>query len=191
MPQGPRKLAIKCGATTLTQYVGVHLLHRFLSRTGFQDGVARQLRLTQRKNRYSVGQMVSALPYPMILGLERIEATSLLRQNMVFQDLTGLPGYPDSTTRRRFLLPMALTTPPTVRLRHDRLLHHMTVRSRSPLRLICDADSTRHFFANETYCHLILLARNLVNWFKQFCLRPALQNDTPQILRHKVLPMPA
>ena len=109
MPQGPRKLATKCGATTLTQYVGIHLLHRFLSRTGFEDGVARQLRVT--------------------------------------------------------------------------------VQSQPPSWLIFHADSTRHFFANETYCHLILLARNLVNWFKQFCLRPALQNDTPQILRHRVLPM--
>lgn len=111
MPQGPRKLATKCGATTLTQCDGVHLQYRFLPRTGFKDGVARQLRVT--------------------------------------------------------------------------------VQSQPPSWLIFHAHSTRHFFANETYCHLILPARNLVNWFKQFCLRPALQNDTPQILRHRVLPMPA
>ena len=29
---------------------------------------------------------------------------------------------------------------------------------------------TRHFFANETYFHLLLLAYNLVNWFKRLCL---------------------
>jgi hypothetical protein len=42
--------------------------------------------------------------YPMILGLERIETTQLLRQNGVFQHLTGLPSYPDATTLRRFLV---------------------------------------------------------------------------------------
>ena len=35
-----------------------------------------QLRLAQRNNRYSVGQMLLALLYPMILGLERIETPS-------------------------------------------------------------------------------------------------------------------
>jgi len=32
---------------------------------------------------------------------------------------------------------------------------------------------TRHFFANETYFHLLLLAYNLINWFKRLCLRPS------------------
>jgi hypothetical protein len=50
---------------------------------------------------------------------------------------------------------------------------------------------TRHFFANETYFHLLLLAYNLVNWFKRLCLPPELQNATLQTLRHKILLMPA
>ena len=50
---------------------------------------------------------------------------------------------------------------------------------------------TRHFLANETYFHLLLLAYNLVNWFKRLCLPPDLQNATLQTLRHKVLLMPA
>ncbi|MBV8140016.1 MAG: transposase [Deltaproteobacteria bacterium] len=29
-----------------------------------------------------------------------------------------------------------------------------------------------HFFANETYFHLLLLGYNLVNWFKRLCLPP-------------------
>jgi hypothetical protein len=33
----------------------------------------------------------------------------------------------------------------------------------------------RHFFANETYFHLLLLAYNLVNWFKRLCLPPEFQ----------------
>jgi hypothetical protein len=50
---------------------------------------------------------------------------------------------------------------------------------------------SRHFFANETYFHLLLLAYNLVNWFKRLCLPPDLQTATLQTLRHRVLLMPA
>jgi hypothetical protein len=32
----PRKLAIKFGTATLTHYGGVYLVHRFVSRIGFQ-----------------------------------------------------------------------------------------------------------------------------------------------------------
>jgi hypothetical protein len=142
MPRGPRTLAIAFGEGTLTHYGGVYLLHRFLSRLGFKEVVAQQLRLVQRNNRYSVGETLLALLYPMILGLERIESTHLLRQNGVFQYLTGLPSYPDATTLRRFLLRVAPTALPKLRALHDRFLHRMSVRPRSPSRLIFDVDST-------------------------------------------------
>ncbi|MGH7429948.1 MAG: IS1380 family transposase [Candidatus Methylomirabilaceae bacterium] len=142
MPRGPRKLTIKFGTTTLTHYGGVYLLHRFLSRIGFKDAVARQLRVTQRNNRYSVGEMLLALLYPMFLGLERIETTPLLRQNGVFQYLTGLHAYPNPSTLRRFLLRVAPTALPQLRALHDRFHARMTARPRPPSRLIFDVDST-------------------------------------------------
>ena len=74
--------------------------------------MTQEARLIQRNNRYSVGETLLSLLYPMILGLERIESTQLLRQNGVFQYLTGLPSYPDASTLRRVLLrvaPSALT----------------------------------------------------------------------------------
>ena len=86
--------------------------------------------------------MLLALLYPMILGLERIETTQLLRQNGVFQYLTGLPSYPDATTLRRFLLRVAPTALPKLRALHDRFLQEMLGRSRLPTRLIFDVDST-------------------------------------------------
>ncbi len=142
MPRGPRKLAIAFGEQSLTHYGGAYLLHRFLTQIGFKDAVASDVRLAQRNNHYSVGQMLLALLYPIILGLERIETTSLLRQNGVFQYLTGLPNYPDATTLRRFLLRMAPTALPKLRTLHDRLLYRMTVRPRPPSRVIFDVDST-------------------------------------------------
>ena len=142
MPRGPRKLAIEFGATGLTHYGGVYLLHRFLSRVGFKDAIAREIRLAQRNNRYSVGEMLLALLYPILLGLDRIDTTQLLRQNGVFQYLTGLPSYPDATTLRRFLLRVAPTALPKLRALHDRFLHRMTLLPERPSRVIFDVDST-------------------------------------------------
>lgn len=142
MPRGPRKLVISFDERSLTHYGGAYLLHRFLTPIGFKDAVASEVRVAQRNTRYSVGQMLLALLYPMILGLERIETTRLLRQNGVFQYLTGLPSYPDATTLRRFLLRVAPTALPKLRALHDRFLSRMTVRARPPSRLIFDVDST-------------------------------------------------
>lgn len=142
MPRGPRKLRITFGSTSLTHYGGVYLLHRFFSRIRLRKRLTQEARLIQRNNRYSVGETLLALLYPMILGLERIESTQLLRQNGVFQYLTGLPRYPEATTLRRFLLRVAPTALPKLRALHDRLLHQMSVHPRVPTRLIFDVDST-------------------------------------------------
>src|SRR5271166_5905322 len=86
--------------------------------------------------------MLLALLYPMVLGLERIETSQLLRQNGVFQYLTGLPSYPDATSLRRFLLRAAPKALPKLRALHDRFLHQFTVRLGPPTRVIFDVDST-------------------------------------------------
>jgi hypothetical protein len=142
MAKGPRTLRITFGAETLTSYGGVYLLHRFLTRIGFTHALAQDIRLVHRNNRYSVGELFLAVLYPMILGLERIETTQLLRQNGVFQYLTGLPRYPEATTLRRFLRRVAPDGLPRLRALHDRLLRRMLCQPRRPSRLIFDVDST-------------------------------------------------
>lgn len=142
MPKGPRKLSICFGTESLTHYGGVYLLHRFLTRIGFKNAVAMEVRLRQRNNRYSVGELLLALLYPMILGLERIDTTALLQPNGVFRYLSGLSTYPDPATLQRFLGRMAPKTLPKLRRLHDRFLMRMTVKPRPPSRLIFDLDST-------------------------------------------------
>jgi hypothetical protein len=131
MPRGPRKLGIAFDSTTLTHYGGVYLFHRFLTRIGFKRALGQNIHLAQRNNRYSMGELCLALLYPMVLGLDRIETTQLLRQNGVFQYLTGLPSYPD-----------APTVLPQLRALHDRFLVRLTLLPESPSRLIFDVDST-------------------------------------------------
>src|SRR5215831_6400462 len=142
MTRGPRKLRLIFGSTSLTHYGGVYLLHRFFSRLRLQKRLTQQARLIQRNNRYTVGEMLLALLYPMLLGLERIETTQLLRQNGVFQSLTGLPSYPDATSLRRFLLRVAPSALPRLRAPHDRFLARFTAIPWSPTRVIFDVDST-------------------------------------------------
>ena len=50
---------------------------------------------------------------------------------------------------------------------------------------------TRHFFANETYFHLLLLAYNLVNWFKRLCLPAGVPDRHPPYPAPTILLMPA
>jgi len=130
------------GAKTLTHYGGVYLVHRFLTRIGLKHAVAHDIRVVQRNNRYSVGEMLLTVLYPMILGLERIETTQLLGQNGVYQYLTGLQSYPNPTTLRRFLLRIAPTALPKLRTLHDRFLARMTAHPHPPSRLVFDVDST-------------------------------------------------
>jgi len=49
---------------------------------------------------------------------------------------------------------------------------------------------TRSFAANRAYFHLLLLAYNLVNWFKRLCLPPEHRNDTVRSLRTKFIVLP-
>src|SRR6266480_1192287 len=138
MPKGPRKLAITFGAVGLTHFGGVYLLHRFLTRIGFKAAVAKDVTLAQRNNRYTVGELLLAILYPIILGLERIETTQLLQHNGVFRYLSGLSAYPNATTLRRFLLRLAPEALPRLRRLHDRFLARMSVKPRRPRRLIFD-----------------------------------------------------
>jgi len=50
---------------------------------------------------------------------------------------------------------------------------------------------TNSFHANELYFHLLLLAYNIVNWFKRLCLPPRFQNATLETIRTEFLVLPA
>lgn len=141
MARGPRNIAVSFDARTLTHFAGVYLLHRFFTRVGFKNALAVDVRLRQRNNRFSVGELILALLYPMMLGLERLDTTHLLTRNGVFQYLTGLPAYPNATTLRRFLLRMAPEALPKLRRLHDRFRSKVVERD-GQTRFIFDIDST-------------------------------------------------
>jgi hypothetical protein len=126
----------------LTHFGGAFFFHEFLRVLQLRDCLARYLRYPRRNCRYSTSQMILALVYPIVLGLDRIETASFLRSNGTFQYLTGLPGFPDPQTLRRFLL----NAPPhfweQLHKLNDRLLQRFIHRPAHRSRLIFDLDST-------------------------------------------------
>jgi len=140
--RSPRNLKIACNHAGLTHFGGVWFFHEFLRVLQLRHFLAQNLTYPRRNSRYSVPQMILALVYPIVLGLDRIETASFLRSNGTFQYLTGLPSFPDPQTLRRFLLHAPERFWEQLHRVNDRLLqifiHWPTHRSR----LIFDLDST-------------------------------------------------
>jgi hypothetical protein len=107
-----------------------------------RDFLARHLTYPRRNSEYSVSQMLLALIYPIILGLDRIETAKLLRSNGTFQYLTGLPSFPDPQTLRRFLRNAPALLREQLHRVNDRLLERFIHWPEHRSRLIFDLDST-------------------------------------------------
>lgn len=142
MRSGARKIRTKFTAAGLTHFGGVYLLHQFLQQLRIRSFLTIRLSYTQRNNRYSLSELLLALMYPMILGLEKIEVSALLKTNGVFQYLTGLPSFPHPTTLRRFLVQAAPLLLPQLRAVHNDLRALFMCRPHTPSSFWLDGDST-------------------------------------------------
>ena len=138
----PRNITIACNHRGLTHYGGIFYFQEFLRMLQFRRTLGRQMSDFRPHHDYSLSQILLALIYPVILGLDRLESASFLRPDDTFQYLTGLPGYPDPQTLRRFLL----QAPPEFRQQlhrfNDRLLRRFIHCPAHRSRLILDLDST-------------------------------------------------
>ena len=142
MRRSPRNLRIACDHRGLTHYGGVYFFQEFLQVLQFRDFLAQQLTYPRRNCRYSLSQMILALVYPLVLGLDRLETASFLRFNGTFQYLTGLPSFPDPQTLRRFLLHAPDSFWEQMHRVNDRLLQNFIHLPDHRSRLIFDLDST-------------------------------------------------
>jgi hypothetical protein len=107
-----------------------------------RDFLSRRLAYRRRNSDYSVSQMLLALIYPIILGLDRIATASLLNSNGSFQYLTGLQSFPNPQTLRRFLLNAPDQLRKQLHIANDRLLQRFIHLPEHRSRLIFDLDST-------------------------------------------------
>ncbi len=142
MRYSPRNIRIACDHTGLTHFGGVYFFHEFLRVLQLRNFLATHLTYPRRNNRYHLSQMILALVYPIVLGLDRLETASFLRSNGTFQYLTGLPSFPDPQTLRRFLLHAPDPFWEQVHRLNDRLLQTFIHLPSRRSRLIFDLDST-------------------------------------------------
>jgi DDE family transposase len=142
MRHSPRNLRIACDHRGLTHFGGVYFFREFLQVLQFRNFLAHQLTYRRRNRRYSLSQMILALVYPLVLGLDRLETASFLRSNGTFQYLTGLQSFPDPQTLRRFLLQAPDSFLQQMHRMNDRLLQHFIHLPDHRSRLIFDLDSS-------------------------------------------------
>ena len=142
MRYSPRNIRIACDHKGLTHFGGVYFFHEFLRVLQFRNFLATHLAYPRRNNRYHLSQMMLALVYPIVLGLDRLETASFLRANGTFQYLTGLPSFPDPQTLRRFLLHAPDSFWEQMHRVNDRLLQTFIHLPGRRSRLIFDLDST-------------------------------------------------
>ena len=142
MRRSPRNVKIAWNHKGMTHYGGVVFFHEFIQVLQWRRFASWNLDYPRPHQRYSLPQILLALVYPVILGLDRLETAALLQANGTFQYLTGLPSYPDPQTLRRFLL----QAPPEFRQQlhrfNDRLLRRFIHQPEHRSRLILDLDST-------------------------------------------------
>ena len=142
MRRSPRNLRIACDHRGLTHFGGIHFFHEFLRVLQLRRFLTQNLEYPRRNQRYSLAQMILALVYPLVLGLDRLETVSFLRSNGTFQYLTGLPSFPDPQTLRRFLLQAPESFWGQMHRVNDRLLQNFIHLPDHRSRLIFDLDSS-------------------------------------------------
>ena len=140
--KSPRNIRIASHHGGLSHFGGTYFFHEFVRVLHIRHFLAQQIRYLRHNQDYSVSQMLLALVYPIVLGLDRIETASLLRADGAFQYLTGLPSFPDPQTLRRFLQNAPAQLREQLHRANDRLLQRFIHLPEHRSRLIFDLDST-------------------------------------------------
>src|SRR5271157_1627920 len=189
MRYSPRNIRIACNHAGLTHFGGVYFFHEFLRVLQLRHFLARHLTYPRRNSRYHLSQMILALVYPIVLGLDRIETVSFLRSNDTFQYLTGLPSFPDPQTLRRFLLQAPPRFWEQLHRVNDRLLQNFIHLPDHRSRLIFDLDSTVvTVFGHQDGAEVGYNPRYLVTAFQRPCLQKEWQSLT--LAESQALPLP-
>src|SRR5574341_2209300 len=141
MPKGRRNLPIAFEEPHLTHFAGMALIQAFCQKLGLKRLLQQALRPAPRACDYRPTNFLMALLYAIIVGLERINATQILQYNGAFQQIVGLPQFPNATTLRRFLRRLRPRHVRQLVRLHDQLRQALFARPRSRSSLVFDLDS--------------------------------------------------
>ncbi len=141
MPRGLRKLPLAFEEPYLTHFAGMVLVHAFCNRLGLKRLLQQALRPAPRYRDYHPAELLVALVYAIIVGLDRVNATQILQYNGAFQRIVGVSRYPNATTLRRFLKRLTPRHIRQVVRLHDQVRHALFPRPRPRTSLVFDLDS--------------------------------------------------
>jgi hypothetical protein len=141
MAKGLRNLPITFEEPGLTHFAGMALIHAFCQKLGLKRLLQRCLRPAPRARDYQPAELLLALVYAIIVGLDRINATQILQYNGAFQRIAGLPRFPDQTALRRFLRRLRPRHIRQLVRLHDQLRQALFARPQPRSSLTFDLDS--------------------------------------------------
>lgn len=141
MPKGLRNLPIAFEEPQLTHFAGMALIHAFCQKLGLKRLLQQCLRPVPRFRDYHPSEMVLALLYAIIAGIDRVNSTQILQYNGAFQRIVGLRRFPGPTTMRRFLKRLSPRAIRQLVQLHDRLRQTFFAAPRPRTSLVFDLDS--------------------------------------------------
>ncbi len=100
-----REIEAQFAGKNLTTVGGIGLFHRFAKKLGVEEALEHRIELSREEARckYGTGRVLSSLIYALVLDLNRLSDTLLLRLDNVFHELVGFADYPHQSTFSRFL----------------------------------------------------------------------------------------
>ena len=141
MAKGLRNLPIAFEEPHLTHFAGMALVHAFCQRLGLKRLLQQALRPAPRSRDYQSAELLLALLYAIIAGLDRVNATQVLQYNGAFQRIVGLAQFPNATTLRRVLRRVRPRHIRQLARLHDQLRQALFARPRPRSSLTFDLDS--------------------------------------------------
>ena len=139
--KGLRNLPFTFEEPGLTHFAGMALIHAFCQKLHLKRFLRRCLRPAPRARDYQPAELRLALLYAIIVGLDRMNATQILQYNGAFQQIVGLPRFPDASTLRWFLGRLQPRHIRQVVWLHDQLRQALFARPRTRSSLVFDSDS--------------------------------------------------
>lgn len=142
MPKGLRKINVSFEEPRLTHFAGMLLIQRFCQKLGLKRLLQRHLRPTPRYRDYHPSEMILAILYAIIAGMDRVNETQILQYNGAFQKIVGLSRFPDQTAIRRFLKRLSPNHIRRIVRVHDVLRQILFDQPHKRTSLVFDLDST-------------------------------------------------
>jgi len=121
MRKGLQSLGFSFEADCLTHFGGLFLIQRFCNKLALRRRLQRQWRATPEWSEFNPLDLVLALSFLLIVGVQRLNKSDKLQYDGFFLALIGLNKFPDESTLRRFLQRLSPESIRQLVRVHDRL----------------------------------------------------------------------